>query len=276
MHAIIVHGGAGQWLEERLPRALEGVGRALDIGNAILARSGSALDAVEQAVTVLEDDPAFDAGTGSYANTDGDVEMDAIIADGTGERFGAVAAIRNVRHPVSVARKVMEDTPHCLLAGDGAARFALANGFDFIANELLLGGASHPIGDTVGAVALDERGRIAAATSTGGTRGKLPGRVGDSPIFGSGAYADPACGVSATGIGEFIMRSLLAKFVADGVARGLTPDLAAQGGIAHLAHIGGTGGVIVIDHDGRVGSRRNTVAMPVAYIDRNGRRCVEA
>ena len=159
----------------------------------------------------------------------------------------------------------MEDTPHCLLVGEGATRFALANGFDFIANELLLGGASHPIGDTVGAVALDERGRIAAATSTGGTRGKLPGRVGDSPIFGSGAYADPACGVSATGIGEFIMRSLLAKFVADGVARGLTPGLAAQGGIAHLAHIGGIGGDIVIDRDGRVGSRRNAVAMPVAH-----------
>jgi beta-aspartyl-peptidase (threonine type) len=276
MHAIIVHGGAGRWLEERLPRALEGVGRALDIGNAILARSGSALDAVEQAVSMLEDDPVFDAGTGSYANTDGDVEMDAIIADGTGGRFGAVAAIRNVRHPVSVARKVMEDTPHFLLAGDGATRFALANGFDFIANELLLGGTSHAIGDTVGTVALDERGRIAAATSTGGTRGKLPGRVGDSPIFGSGAYADPACGVSATGIGEFIMRSLLAKFVADGVARGLTPDLAAQGGIAHLAHIGGTGGVIVIDRDGRVGFHRNTFAMPVAYIDREGRRRVEA
>lgn len=274
MYALIVHGGAGQWQEERLPRAIEGVERALDVGISILSRDGSAIDAVEQAVMVLEDDPVFDAGTGSYANTDGDVEMDAIIADGFTGRFGAVAAIRNLRHPVSVARKVMEETPHCLLAGEGATRFAHANGFDFISNQLLIGDATHPAHDTVGAVALDIRGRIAVATSTGGTRDKMPGRVGDSPIFGAGAYADATCGVSATGVGEYIMRVLLSKIVADGITRGLTPELAAQGGIAHLAHIGGTGGVIGIDRDGRVGKHFNTVAMPYALIDGHGQRIV--
>ncbi len=274
MYALIVHGGAGQWQEERLPRAIEGVERALDVGISILSREGSAVDAVEQAVMVLEDDPVFDAGTGSYANTDGDVEMDAIIADGSTGRFGAVAAIRNLRHPISVARKVMEDTPHCLLAGEGASRFAHANGFDFISNELLIGDATHPAHDTVGAVALDIRGRIAVATSTGGTRDKMPGRVGDSPIYGAGAFADEVCGVSATGVGEYIMRVLLAKFVADGIARGLSPELAAQGGIAHLANIQGTGGVICIDRDGRVGRHYNTVAMPFAYVDGRGQHFV--
>lgn len=276
MRALIIHGGAGQWPPGRLPRALDGVERALDVGWSILNRGGAAIDAAEQAVCIMEDDPVFDAGTGSYANTDGEIEMDAIIVDGMVGRFGAVAAIQNVRHPISVARKVMEDTPHCMLAGNGATRFALENGFDFIATELLLGEAANPISDTVGAVALDERGRIAAATSTGGTRGKLPGRVGDSPIFGAGAYADARCGVSATGVGEYIMRALLAKFVADGVARGLTPELAAQGGIAHLAHLGGTGGVILVDREGRVGARHNVGAMPVAWIDGSGVRQVGA
>ena len=276
MHALVVHGGAGKWPEEKLPRALDGVARALDVGLAILRRGGPALDAVEQAVHVMEDDPVFDAGTGSYANTDGDVEMDAIVADGATGRFGAVAAIRNVRHPVSVARKVMEDTPHCLLVGEGATRYAHANGFDFIPNELLLGEASHPIHDTVGAVALDQHGHLAVATSTGGTRGKMPGRVGDSPIFGAGAYADATCAVSSTGVGEFIMRAILAKFVADGVARGLTPNLAAQGGIVHLAHLGGTGGVIAIDREGRVGLHHNAAAMPSAFVDGKGSRHVGA
>ena len=274
MYAIIVHGGAGQWPPDKLPRAVDGVGRALDVANSILVRGGAALDAVEQAVWVMEDDPVFDAGTGSHANTDGEIEMDAIIADGPTGRFGAVAAIRNIRHPIAAARRVMDDTPHCMLVGVGATRFAHENGFDFVPNEQLLGEASHPIGDTVGAVALDAQGRIAAATSTGGTRGKLPGRVGDSPIFGAGAFADATCGASATGIGEYIMRVLLSKFVADGIVRGLAPDHAAQGGIARLAHIGGTGGVIAIDRDGRVGHHHNAVAMPVAYIDAKGTRYV--
>ena len=274
MYALIVHGGAGQWQDDRLPRAIEGVERALDVGISILSRDGSAIDAVEQAVMVLEDDPVFDAGTGSYANTDGDVEMDAIIADGSAGRFGAVAAIRNLRHPVSVARKIMDDTPHCLLVGEGATRFAHANGFDFISNELLIGDATHPAHATVGAVALDIRGRIAVATSTGGTRDKMPGRVGDSPIFGAGVYADATCGVSATGVGEYIMRVLLSKFVADGITRGLTPELAAQGGIAHLAHIGGSGGVIAIDRDGHIGRHFNTLAMPFAFIDGRGQRVI--
>lgn len=214
MYALIVHGGAGQWQEERLPRAIEGVERALDVGISILSREGSAVDAVEQAVMVLEDDPVFDAGTGSYANTDGDVEMDAIIDRSTG-RFSARWPQFAICAIPFRARKVMEDTPHCLLAGEGASRFAHANGFDFISNELLIGDATHPAHDTVGAVALDIRGRIAVATSTGGTRDKMPGRVGDSPIYGAGAFADEVCGVSATGVGEYIMRVLLAKFVAD-------------------------------------------------------------
>ncbi|MDZ4859276.1 MAG: isoaspartyl peptidase/L-asparaginase family protein [Candidatus Hydrogenedentes bacterium] len=272
MYAIIIHGGAGQWPSERLHRAQEGVERALHVGTSILIRNGTALDAVENAVRILEDDPVFDAGTGSYANTDGEVEMDAIIADGATGKFGAVAAIRNVRNPVSVARKIMEETPHCLLAGNGATRFAHANGFEFTPTQILLGDAASPLGDTVGAVALDERGHIAVATSTGGTRGKMPGRVGDSPLFGCGAYANINCGVSTTGVGEYIMRTLLAKTVGDGIDRGLTPALAIKGALAKLEHIGGHGGIIALDREGRVGFVCNTVAMPVAFIDGKGLR----
>ena len=272
MFAIIVHGGAGIWPADRIPRAIDGANHALDVAVSILTRKGSALDAVEQAVRVLEDDPVFNAGTGSHANTDGEIEMDAILVDGTSGRFGSVAAIRNVRHPVSVARRIMEDTTHCLLAGEGASRFAHEHGFEYVPNETLLGDALFPDGDTVGAVAVDMFGTIAAATSTGGTRGKMPGRVGDAPIFGAGAFADARCGVSATGVGEYIMRALTSKSLADAIARGVTPELAAQGAVAQLEHAGGVGGVIALDLQGRVGFQRNTPAMPVAFVDGTGHR----
>lgn len=274
MFALIVHGGAGNWPADKQLSGLAGVERALDVGRSILERGGAAIDAVEQAVEVLEDDPTFNAGTGSHPNSRGEVEMDAIIVDGAKGLFGAVAAIRNVRHPVGVARKVMTDTPHCMLVGDGATRYAHANGFEFIATELLTVEQAHDDGDTVGAVALDTRGRIAAATSTGGTRNKLPGRVGDSPLFGAGAFADADCGVSCTGVGEYIMRVLLAKTVAEAISRGVPPELAAHGGISRLEHVGGNGGVIALDREGRVGFCRNTPAMPVAFIDGRGARSI--
>jgi beta-aspartyl-peptidase (threonine type) len=272
--AIVVHGGAGQWRADQLARSRSGIERALDAGLAVLNDSGGALDAVEAAVVVLEDDPVFNAGKGSHPNADGEIEMDAIVVDGSTQDFGAVAAIRNVRHPVSVARKVLDGTPHCILAGEGATRFARECGVPFAATADLVEPA--PTHDTVGAVALDVQGRIAAATSTGGTRNKMPGRVGDAPIIGSGAYADGSCGVSATGQGEYIMRVMLSKSVADGISRGLSPETAAAAGIAKLEHIGGRGGVIVMDRTGNVAFARNTKAMPVAYLDGRGARHIGA
>ncbi|GMU92257.1 MAG: hypothetical protein AMXMBFR4_13150 [Candidatus Hydrogenedentota bacterium] len=268
--ALVVHGGAGRWRADQLARTQSGMERALDAGVAVLKASGSALDAVEAAVMVLEDDPVFNAGVGSHPNADGEIEMDAIVVDGSTRNFGAVAAIRHVRHPVSAARKVLERTPHCLLAGEGATRFAHECGFPFVSTSELLEPA--PTHDTVGAVALDEEGRIAAATSTGGTRNKMPGRIGDAPVIGSGAFADDSCGVSATGQGEYIMRVMLSRSVAEGIARGLTCEAAAVAGIAQLEHAGGYGGVIVMDQSGHVAFARNTPAMPYAYVDGRGLR----
>ncbi|GMW00089.1 MAG: hypothetical protein AMXMBFR84_12270 [Candidatus Hydrogenedentota bacterium] len=267
--ALIVHGGAGAWPDDMKVRAETGCLDAVAAGRIHLENGGSALDAVEAAVRELESNPIFNAGIGAHPTRDGVAEMDAIVADGHKQNFGAVAALTGQIHPVSIARQVLDKSPHCFLVGQGANTFAEEQGFRAVANEDLVAVPSQtgfpPPGDTVGAVALDGQGRMAAATSTGGIRGKWPGRVGDSPLFGSGAYADGVCGISATGQGESIMRALLAARVGDHIRSGTAPAEAASLGIEMLAqYANGKGGIICLSVTGAVGIARNTAHMPYA------------
>lgn len=288
--AIIVHGGAGNWqASPRLEEALAACRQAAETGRAILASSGSALDAVEAAIRALEDAPALDAGRGSYANAAGEVELDAIIMDGRTLDLGAVAAVQRLPNPITLARRVMTGTPHTFLAGAGAEAFAEAIGLPRCStDDLLVGdelqaarqlrrqplpvdGSPRPQpecwGNTVGAVAIDSQGNLAAGTSTGGTKRKMPGRVGDSPLVGSGAYADNwMAAASATGHGEELMKVVISKRVCDFVAQGLATQSACEAAIRVLAErVNGRGGVIAIDARGRVGSAHNTAGMPYAY-----------
>lgn len=282
---IVVHGGAGKLgSEERGRAAEEGCLRAARIGHRILAEGGSALDAVEAACVALEDDPLFNAGTGSCLNADGRVEMDAAIMEGASRRVGGVGAATGFKNPILLARRVMERGGPVLLVAEGAERFAREQGFapyppSRLVTEAALErwqkeieGRIPPRPGTVGAVALDRKGRVAAATSTGGTSGKAPGRVGDSPIPGAGLYADDAAGaVSATGQGEAILRVVLSKFVCDRMGAGLTARDAVAEGIRELGVVGGEGGAIAVDREGRVGIACNTPAMNWASIDAEGR-----
>lgn len=282
--AIIVHGGAGGWNvpEERLAEALRACSAAAEAGRNVLTRGGSALDAVELAVTILEDCPILDAGRGSYPNAEGNVEMDALIMDGRDLTMGAIAAIQRVRHPISLARRVMLESGHNFLVGEGADAFADSISFPRCPVEELLvretngyqqedpSHDSQPaavIGDTVGAVAIDMIGNLAAATSTGGTPNKRAGRVGDSPLVGSGAYADNwTAAVSATGYGEALMRVVISKRVCDFVGTGLSARSACESAIRVLEErTGGEGGLIAVDARGQVGWAFNTKAMPYGY-----------
>jgi L-asparaginase / beta-aspartyl-peptidase len=283
--ALVVHAGAGAWEpgSERLAEAEAACARAAAAGQAVLVSGGTALDAVEAAVRVLEDCPVLDAGRGSYPNAAGRIEMDALIMDGRTLDLGAVAAVERVRNPVSLARRVMDACEHSFLVGPGAGDFADAVGFprcelsDLLVGEAREGGRDArrgpgpPAGpgsggSTVGAVARDVHGNLAAATSTGGTRAKLPGRVGDSPLVGSGAYADNwTAAVSATGHGEALMKIVMSKRVCDFVAGGLSAQGACRAAIQVLAErVGGAGGVIAVDARGRPGVAYNTSAMPHA------------
>lgn len=266
---LIVHGGAGAIDRARLGPdrdacARAGLGTALSAGHAILAGGGSALAAVEAAVRVLEDDPSFNAGRGCALTSDGRAELDAAIMDGSDGRAGAVACVSCLRNPVHAARLVMERTPHVLLAGPGAESFAIAHGAAHAAQEwlvtdkaredlaLVLAKRPPPTRGTVGAVALDGAGRLAAATSTGGVTGKLPGRVGDCPLIGSGTWADELCAISATGKGEAFIRVAFAHSVAGMIAGGTAPDEAARRGLELVRRRDGDGGCIVLHRDGRV------------------------
>jgi beta-aspartyl-peptidase (threonine type) len=269
--AIIVHGGAGTVPAAEMASRLEGCRRAADAGWRILAAAGTALDAVQAAVEHLENDPQYNAGIGSALNANGEVEMDAAIMDGKGLRAGAVAVLRNVRNPIAVARRLLEDGRHVLLAGSGATRFARDAGFPSCDQEALIADhqrarwiASH---GTVGAVALDGRGHLAAATSTGGRFNKHPGRVGDSPLIGCGTYADDEGAVSCTGHGEAIIRVVLAKSVVEQLRHDVAPPAAAESALRRLASITGTtAGLIVVDRHGRIGHARTTTHMPVAFL----------
>jgi beta-aspartyl-peptidase (threonine type) len=350
---LLVHGGAWAIPPDAAPAHEAGVRRALEIGHEILARGGAAIDAVEAAVALLEDDPTFDAGRGSFLTADGRVQLDALLMDGGRMKAGGVACVERLRNPIHAARLVLEKSPHVYFVGEGAERFAQAHGMELIDNielvlereRLRLGDAQirHAAGlidqtfsglqddkdpetafeldsetpgapglapetwettkpdsahlplkgtglspyippskekgalapeakpprpdpdshDTVGAVALDARGNLAAATSTGGTLNKTPGRVGDSSLIGCGCYADNlAAAVSLTGWGEPIMKLVLGKWATDRVAAGSAPEIAAREAISYLYNrLGGHGGIILLGPDGRFGLAHNTPAM---------------
>jgi beta-aspartyl-peptidase (threonine type) len=267
--ALILHGGAKDIAPHQEEANRAGCLSALAAGQAVLERGGSALEAVEATVRVLEDDPAFNAGFGSVLNTDGQVEMDAAIMDGENLDLGGVAAVQGVRHPVTVARLMLRDLP-TLLAGEGARRFARERGAELCEPDELISARQETSEaqrgkDTVGCVARDASGHIAAATSTGGLPRKLPGRIGDSPLPGCGLYADDLLGgVSLSGDGEMVSRTLLAAQVMRELETGGAQG-AAEHGLARLARVGGEAGAIVIDREGRIGWAHNSSHFAVAF-----------
>jgi beta-aspartyl-peptidase (threonine type) len=270
--ALIVHGGAKEIAPEREDANRRGCLEALTAGRAILEQGGPAVEAVEAAIQVLESDPTFNAGYGSDLNADGEVEMDAALMDGSNLAIGAVAAIQGVRHPISVARRMLGEPP-TLLVGEGARRFAAGQGAELCEPGELI--PARPSGsekkahdhDTVGCVALDSSGQIAAGTSTGGLNETLPGRVGDSPLPGCGFYADNAAGgVAFSGDGESINRVLLAARVMQALERGEPPQAGIEASLTHLARVGGEAGGIVLDRFGRVGWAHNSSHFAVAWV----------
>ncbi len=281
---LVVHGGAWAIPDDMVDAHLNGVRNAAAAGWRALERGGSALDAVEEAVVVLEDDETFDAGRGSFLNRDGKVQLDAFIMDGATLRGGGVGCVERLRNPVRTARKILSDSEHVYFVAEGAERFAADHGIELCRNEDLIipreverlreyqaQGASHASHlfapeishDTVGAVALDREGNIAASTSTGGTLNKDPGRLGDSSLIGCGCYADNAsAAASTTGWGEPIMKLVLAKWATDRVASGNLPEWIAQEAMTYLKdRLNGHGGIILLDAQGRFGIAHNTPRM---------------
>ncbi len=295
MHSIAVHGGAGTLSPADLTpdsdRAFRaGLERALRAGHAVLIDGGTSLDAVVAAVRVLEDDPLFNAGRGAVLAASGQHELDASVMDGRDLRAGAVTGVRHVKSPIELARLVMERSPHVMLAGAGAEEFALEQGLVPVPNahfaterrrrelDRLLHGeieaGRESLMGTVGAVARDVQGNLAAATSTGGMTGKKWGRVGDSPIIGAGTYAaNDCCAVSATGHGEFFIRAAVAHEIASLIRyRGLDVEAAADEVVMRqLVRLGGSGGVIAVGRDGRVAMPFNSEGMLRGAMDSSGR-----
>jgi len=282
----MVHGGAWSIPEEYEEDHILGVERAVLEIFPLLKNGISALDAVEQAVKILEDDPTFDAGRGAFLNAIGEIELDAMIMDGATLNFGAIAAVQNILHPISAARKIMEHTEHSFLVGKGAQMFVIENEipqlhptelltdrerayYEKIKNDPIFKTKQpfeHFPKGTVGAVAMDIRGTIAAATSTGGTPRKLPGRVGDSPIIGAGAYADNQTGAaSATGWGESIMKVLLSKTACDYLQHSSAMESAKNAVQLLQNRVSGWGGIILLDKFGNYGFAHNTSKMAFAY-----------
>jgi len=270
-------------------KAREGLGSALEAGAAILVKGGSALDAAEASVRVLEDDPCFNAGRGSVLTSEGVIELDAAIMDGRDRRAGAVAGLRTTRTPISLARRLMEEGPHVFLSGKGADQFARDAGLEQVENdwfvtserrrqldELLESGgfdADVKYG-TVGAVAVDTEGHVAAATSTGGLTAKRWGRIGDSPLIGAGTYADDrAAAISATGSGEYFIRAVAAHQLAERVRLGGESLQAALDGVlADIGELGGTGGLIAVAPDGEAAWGFTTPAMYRGIADAASRK----
>ena len=295
---IVVHGGAGTWHPERNQAGLEGVKRAAKMGFAIMENGGSAVDSVIEAVAVLEDDGAFNAGYGSSLNIDGGVEMEASIMDGKTLQAGAVGLLKDIKNPVRLARIVMEETDHVFVVGEGAEKLAkifklerrspmteLRRRYYEEQKKALLEGRfelpklyglvkKHPELfqlETVGAVALDRNGDVAAATSTGGFPLKLPGRIGDSPSIGCGTYADNQVGAcSATGVGEIVMSLVLAKTACDYVENGKTAQEAVELAIrlvnTRMAAVYNSMGLIAVDMCGRIGAANNSPNLCWAYM----------
>ena len=284
--------------DEMVDAHIQGVNNAIAAGWRVLERGGSALDAVEEAVVTMEDDETFDAGRGSFLNRDGRVQLDALIMDGATLRTGGVGCVEHLRNPVLAARKILSESPHVYFVGEGAEKFAAEHGVPLCKNEDLIipreverlsayqrelaqrkatqdgndlfapssedAAISH---DTVGAVALDRDGNIAAATSTGGTLNKAPGRLGDSSLIGCGCYADnESAAASTTGWGEPIMKLVLAKWTADRISAGNMPEWSAQEAMNYLKQrVNGHGGIIVLDPQGHIGIAHNTPRMAWAY-----------
>jgi beta-aspartyl-peptidase (threonine type) len=290
---ILVHGGAWAMPDDMVEAHLRGVKAAADSGWQVLRDGGSSLDAIEAAVVAMEEDETFDAGRGSFLNMDGRVQLDALIMDGATLRAGGVGCVEHIRNPVRAAKKILTESPHVYFVGTGAERFAREHGIDLCANEDLIMereverlreakkqgylqmpdefGPRHSH-DTVGAVALDAQGNIAAATSTGGTLNKAPGRVGDSSLIGCGCYADNrSAAVSTTGWGEPMMKLVIAKWAADRVESGIAPEEVAQQALAYLkARLNGHGGIILVDTRGRLGLAHNTPRMAWAVGNAQG------
>ena len=296
--AIVIHGGAGAMTRDKLPKdkdlaariALKG---AIDAATRILSEGGSSIDAVEAAVRVLEDDPVFNAGRGAVLTYDGTISLDAAIMDGTTRKAGAIAGTTIARNPVSAARKVMEQSPHVLLSGSGADQFVTDQGLETAGQDYFETPERRKQLDefkekktgwfdaelkygTVGAVALDMQGHVAAATSTGGLTGKRWGRVGDSPLIGAGTYADDrACAVSATGAGEVFIRVGAAHEICARVRlKGEKIVPAASAVMGEIKALGGEGGVIVLTPDGQLGWSFNTPGMFRGGRDSSGREII--
>jgi len=281
---LVVHGGAWAIPDDMVEAHVNGVRDAMAAGWRALQRGRTALDVVEEAVVALENDETFDAGRGSFLNRDGKVQLDALIMDGATLRAGGVGCVERIANPVRAARKILSDSPHVYFVAEGAERFAAEHGIPLCRNEdliipreverlrefqahaeehradLFAPSISH---DTVGAVALDSDGNIAAATSTGGTLNKAPGRLGDSSLIGCGCYADNStAAASTTGWGEPIMKLVLAKWAADRVASGSAPEWVAAEAINYLKdRVNGHGGMILLDARGRFGIAHNTPRM---------------
>jgi beta-aspartyl-peptidase (threonine type) len=297
MFALAIHGGAGTLPRNEIGAEQEklylaGLNEALDAGYAVLERKGSSLDATIAAVRVLEDNPLFNAGRGAVLNRDGIAELDASVMDGRTLAAGAVSGLRTVKNPISLARLVMDQSPHVMLVGAGAEEFAKLQGVELVPNDyfvtpvrrmqlerLLRGAVTTKENDlaafgTVGAVALDGSGNLAAATSTGGMTGKRWGRVGDSPIIGAGTYANNAsCAVSATGHGEFFIRTVVAHDICAQVEYLKIPLAKASANVlAKMKALGGNGGVIAIDPAGEVVLDFNSEGMFRGVATSRGRR----
>jgi len=304
---LVIHGGAGTIERSKMTPEQErghraGLERSLKAGFEILKNGGSSLDAVEAAVRVLEDDPLFNAGKGAVFTDAGTNELDAAIMDGKNLAAGAVANLRHVRNPISLARMVMEKSKHVLMTGDGAEKFAKENGVELVDQKYFFtqerwdalqklqaaekGGGSdgkhfiitdHDRHGTVGAVALDQNGDLAAATSTGGTTNKKAGRVGDSPIIGGGTYANNhTCAVSGTGDGEYFIRTVVAHDISALMEyRDMKLPEAAQTVLDKVAKLGGTGGLIAIDREGNIALPFNTSGMYRGHVDSSGKFVVE-
>ncbi len=300
---LVVHGGAWAMPDDMVESHIRGVNNALAAGWRVLERGGPALDAVEEAVVIMEDDETFDAGRGSFLNRDGKVQLDALIMEGSTLRAGGVGCVERLRNPVRAARKILSESPHVYFVGEGAEKFAAEHGIPLCRDEDLIipreverlreyqaavarreaeqPGSSQqgndlfaPVvhdatisHDTVGAVALDRDGNIAAATSTGGTLNKAPGRLGDSSLIGCGCYADNlSAAVSTTGWGEPIMKLVLAKWTADRISAGNMPEWSALEAMNYLKQrVNGHGGIIVLDPTGHIGIAHNTPRMAWAY-----------
>ena len=289
--ALVIHGGAGPLTRDLMTKDLEGkyeakLKQALELGYKMLKEKASSLNVVEAVINVMEDSTLFDAGKGSVVNEKGEVEMDSSIMEGNEYKAGSVACVKQIKHPISLARKVMENSPHVMLFGEGADNFGIKCGLETVTKDYFFSEPRYwedleikynleknrKLG-TVGAVALDCTGRISAGCSTGGTLKKMQGRVGDSPIIGSGTYADSkTCGVACTGTGEYFIRGVVAHSVSLCYEY---KQVSIQNAVEHVLKekvekMGGDGGIIAMDKDGNVGMVYNTRGMFRGHISKDG------